>query len=248
MDTYKIPLTFKAGQFRFSELDTCLETNVLDLNYKTKHQLLLYNVPVYQNEVRLYFVPQNLIPDGLCAVYDDSGKLDKIELAEAGRTRLVYRHFKDISSVKESILEYVYEQAEKMCVEIARKKQPLARLFIGIYYDGQAFEIGVKTATAKEMKAVFDKYGQDPAAADDCDQYPRENILLLLTSCFEADDCGNRENILLFDGEPLNVMLLCTDIDAQQQLFDLAVSAIREQILSKFEKTDDFKVIVEIGD
>ncbi len=37
MDTYKIPLTFKAGQFRFSELDTCLETNVLDLNYKTKH-------------------------------------------------------------------------------------------------------------------------------------------------------------------------------------------------------------------
>lgn len=229
MDIYKIPLTFKAGQFKFSELDTCGAANVLGLNYKARHQLLLYNVPVYQNEVRLYFVPQNLIPDGLCAVYDDSGKLDKIELAE-------------------SILKYVIGQADKMCVEIARKKQPLARLFLGIYYDGQAFEIGVKTATAKEMKAVFDKYGQDPAAADDCDQYPKENILLLLTSCFEADDCENHKNMLLFDGEPLSVMLLCTDIDVQQQLFDLAVSAIKEQILSKFEKTDDFKVIVETGD
>lgn len=58
-----------------------------------------------------------------------------------------------------------------MCVEIARKKQPLARLFLGIYYDGQAFEIGVKTATAKEMKAVFDKYGQDRGAVY-CAIYP----------------------------------------------------------------------------
>lgn len=244
MDTYKIPLTFRAGKFKFGELNACEENEVLNLNYKVKYQRLTYNVPVYQNEVRLFFVPQNLIPDGLCAVYDDSGELDKIELVEAGDTRLVYRRFQDISAAKESILNYAHEQADKMCVEIARKKQPLARLFLGIYYDGQTFEISVKTATAKEMKSVSDKYSQDPDAIDDCVKYPRKNSLLL-TDLFRADDhCED----MLFDGEPLNVMLLCTDIDEQGQLFDMAVSAIKERILNKFDKTDDFKVIVEIGD
>lgn len=245
MDTYKIPLTFKAGKFKFCELNACEENEVLNLNYRVKYQCITYNVPVYQNEVRLFFVPQNLIPDGLCAVYDDSGKLHKIELAEARDTRLVYLRFQDISTAKESILNYVDEQADKMCVEIARKKQPLARLFIGIYYDGQTFEISVETATAKEMKAVSDKYSQDPNAIDDCVKYPQKTSLLL-TDLFRDND--HREDTLVFDGEPLNVMLLCTDIDVQGHLFDMAVSAIRERILNKFVKTDDFKVIVEIGD
>lgn len=244
MDTYKIPLTFKAGKFKFSELNTCEENEVLNLNYRAKHELMTYNVPVYQNEVRLFFVPQNLIPDGLCAVYDDSGKLDKIEFAEAGDTRLVYRHFQDISSVKESILEYAYEQADKMCVEIARKKQPLARLFIGTFYDGEALEIGVKTATAKELKAVSDKYIQDPDAADDCDKYPKESLMLITAISRGCDD----KNMILLDGEPLGIMLLCTDHDLQGNLLDMAISAIKERILNKFVKTDDFKVIVEIGD
>jgi len=246
MDIYKIPLTFKAGKFKFSELNTCEENKILILNYQAKHQLMTYNVPIYQNKVRLFFVPQNLMPDGLCAVYGDSGELDKIELAEAGRTRLIYCRFQDISSAKESILRYVHEQADKICAEITSKKQPLARLFLGIYYDGQAIEIGVKTATAEELKAVSDKYSQYPDAADNCDNY--KNMLLLLTDLFRADDSNDRENMLLFDGEPLGIMLLCTDCDLQGTLFDMAVSAIKERILSKIDKTDDFKVILEIGD
>ena len=244
MDTYKIPLTFKTGKFRFSELNASEEDKVLNLTYKARHQLLTYNVPIYNNEVRLYFVPQNLMPDGLCAVYGDSGELDRVELAAAGDTRLVYRRFQDISSVKESILKYAYEQADKMCAEITSKKQPLARLFLGTFYDGEALEIGVKTATAEELKAISDKYSQDLGAADDCDKYPKESLMLITYIARGSDG----EDMMLLDGEPLGIMILCTDIYFQGMLFDMAVSAIRERILSKIDKTDDFKVILEVGD
>ena len=230
MSIYKIPLKFKAGEFKFSELNIGKEDESLNLNYNAEYQMLTYNVPMYENRARIYRVPKELIPNGLTAVYGDSGDLDKVELAEAERTRLIYLRFKNIKASEKGVLKFVKAQADKMSAEIICRKQKLARLFFGKFYDGEAVEIAVKTATAEEMKAVIDKHDGKSDAADNSGNYPITNLITL-------------------DREPLGVMLMCTNCYFQGMLFGLAAAAVEERIknriLSKIDKTDDFKFISE---
>lgn len=228
MCIYKIPLKFKAGQFKFNELNIGQEDESLSFHYDTEYQLLTYNVPMYENEARIYMVPRVLMPNGLAVVYSDSGELDKVELVEAECTRLIYLRFKNIQASEEVVLKFVKEQADKMSAKIIGRKQRLARLFFGIFYDGEAVEIAVKTATLEEMKAVIDKYDGKLNAADNSGNYPIENMIML--------DC-----------EALGVMLMCTDCCFQGKLFGLAAAAVEEQVksclLNQIDKTDDFKFI-----
>lgn len=63
MCIYKIPLKFKAGQFKFNELNIGKEDESLSFHYDTEYQLLTYNVPMYENEARIYMVPRVLMPN-----------------------------------------------------------------------------------------------------------------------------------------------------------------------------------------
>lgn len=233
MSIYKIPLKFKVGEFKFSELNISEEGESLNLDYDTEYKMLTYNVPIYENKAKIYMVSEELMPNGLTAAYGDSGELDKIELAAAGHTRLVYIRFKNIKASEKGVLKFVKEQADKMSSEIIDRKQKLARLFFGTFYDGEAVEIAVKTATAEEMKAVINKYDGKPDSADNSGNYPSGNMIML-------------------DNEPLGVMLMCTNCYFQSKLFGLAAIAVEERIkrriLDKIDKTDDFKFISEEGD
>lgn len=236
MSIYKIPLNYKAGPYRYDELDIDEKDENLSLDYNTKHQMMSYTVPVYNNKARIYTIARELIPNGLTTVYNDCGKLDKVELADTEHTRLIYRRFQDIKASEESILAFVKKQANKICSEIIRKidkNQTLARLFFGTFYDGEAVEIVVKTATEEELNAVINKHGQSPDTVDNCGNYPKENMILL-------------------DDEPLAVMLMCTDCDLQCTLFDMAAAAVEEQIkdciYNKVNRADDFQFITETGD
>lgn len=73
MGIYKIPLTYKAGEFKFHELNISEENESLNLDYDAEHQMITYNVPMYENKARIYTVPNGLMPNGLTAVYNDSG-------------------------------------------------------------------------------------------------------------------------------------------------------------------------------
>lgn len=233
MSVYKIPLKWKAGEYKFDELHIDDTNKCLELDYDENHQMLTYNVPMYENAARIYTVPNNLIPNGLTAVYGDSGELEKVELTEAQCTRLIYIWFKNIKASEKGVLKFVKEQADKMSAEIIRKKQKLARLFLGTFYDGEAVEIAIKTATEEEVKTVIDKYDGNPNTADNSGNYPAGNLIML-------------------DDEPLAVMLMCTNCDFQNMLFGLAVSAvekrIKSRILNKVDMTDDFRLILEEGD
>lgn len=226
---YNIPLKFKSGSFKFSELNG-EASEALKLCYDEEWQLLTYSVPIYENEARIYTVPRDLMPNALTAVYNKSGELDKIELAEAERTRLIYIRFKNINASKRVVLKYVKEQADIMSKEIIKHKQKLARLFFGKFYDGEAVEIAVKTATAEETQTVIDEYGGELRTADNSGNYPVEKMITL-------------------DYEPLAVMLMCTSCYFQSILFSLAADAVEERIksrvLNKIDKTDDFKFISE---
>lgn len=233
MSVYRIPLKYKAGEFKFSELNTDMEKESLNLDYDTEHQLITYSVPMYKNSARIYTVPRDLMPDGLTAVYNDAGELDKVVLAGKEDARLLYIRFKNINASRKGILKFVKEQADQMCTKILGKKQTLSRLFFGKFYDGEAVEIAVKTATAEEIKAVIDKYDDRPDTIDNSGNYPVENMVML-------------------DYEPLAVMLMCTSCDFQSMLFDLAAAAVEERIrsrlLNKINKTDDFKYLSEEWD
>lgn len=230
MSIYRIPLKFKAGEFKFSELNIGKEEESLNLDYDTEYQMLTYNVPMYENGARIYTVPRGLMPNGLTAVYGDSGELDKVELADAERTRLIYLRFKNIKASEKGVLKFVKEQADKMSTEIIGRNQKFARLFFEKFYDGEAVEIAVKTATAEEMQAVIDEYDGKLDTADNGGNYPVENMIML-------------------DYEPLSVMLMCTNGYFQSKLFGLAAAAVEERIksriLNKIDKTDDFKFISE---
>ena len=228
MAEYAIPLQFKVGTFKFDELDT-VDGDTLTLCYDEKYQLLTYDTPLEGSEVRVYTVPREFMPNGLTAVYDDKGTLDKIEFSDGEHTRLFYIWFKNISKSERCVLKFVKEQADMIAKEIIGKKQTLARLFIEKFYDGEDVDIAVKTATAEDVQAVVDKYGT-LSSADNSGNYPVENRIEL-------------------DREQLAVMLMCTSGIFRSMLFGKAVEAFEERInkraLDKVKKTDDFKFISE---
>lgn len=223
-----IPLKFKAGRFNCDELKNGGDEE-LTLRYDEKWELMTYNAPEYENEVRIYSVPKELI-NALIAVYGEGGGLERVELPEGGRTRLIYVRYADSEGSKSDVLKFIEEQADKVAGEITARGQKLSRLFFGRFYDGEAVEISVKTATAEEVRAVIDEYDGDTQAADSSGDYPVENMI--------TPDC-----------ETLGVMLMCTDCDFQSELFDLAAAAfeerVKERVLDKIDKNEDFKVISE---
>ncbi len=230
MSVYKIPRKFKTGEFKFGELPDYKEGECLELDYDTEYQLLTYNAPMYENEVRVYTVPRALMPNALTAVYDENGALDKVTLAEGERVRLIYIWFKHIMKSEHGVLKFVKEQADKIAKEIIKRKQKLARLFVGKFYDGEAVEIAVKCATAEEMQAVIDEYDGDVTTADNSGNYSVEKMITI--------DC-----------ETLGVMLMCTMGEFRSMLFNKAAKTFEERlksrVLDKIDKTEDFKFISE---
>lgn len=229
MSVYKIPRKFKAGEFKFGELNDS-DSECLELNFDEEYELLTYDAPVYENEVRVYTVPRELMPNALTAVYDKDGALDKVTLVEGERTRLIYIWFKNINKSESSVLKFVKEQADRISEEVIGKKQTLARLFVGKFYDGEAVEIAVRTATAEEVQAVIDEYDGDISTADNSGNYSVEKIMPV-------------------DDEPLAVMLMCTNGEFRSMLFYKAAETFEERlksrVLDKIDRTEDFKFISE---
>lgn len=231
MSVYKIPLKFKAGEFKFGELENT-DGECLELDYDNEYQMINYDAPMYESEVRVYTVPRDKMPDGLTAVYDKNGELEKVELDDGGKTRLFYMWFKDIMKSERAVLKYIKEQADKIAKEIIGRKQKLSRLFFGRFYDGEAVELAVRSVTAEEVQAVIDKYDKDADAADNSGNYSVEKMMTV-------------------DYEPLAVMLMCTSnlCGFRDRLFNKAAEAledrIKSRVLDKIEKNKDFKVISE---
>ena len=228
MSVYKIPRKFKAGEFKFTELDSSDEC--IEPNYDETYGLLTYEAPMYENEVRVYCVPKELMPNALAALYGKNGELEKVTLAEGERVRLIYIRFKDIMKSESGVLKFVKEQADRIAQEIIKRKQTLARLFVEKFYDGEAVDIAAKTATADEMRAVIDEYDGDVTTADNSGNYPSENRLAV-------------------DDETLGVMLMCTNGEFRSMLFNKAAETFEERlksrVLDKTDKTGDFKFISE---
>lgn len=232
MSVYNISRKFKAGEFKFDELENA-DGECLELDYDEEYQLLTYEAPMIESEVRVYTVPRDKVPDELTAVYDKNGTLEKVMIPRAGEPeRLLYMWFEDIMKSERAVLKYIKEQADKISKEIIGRKRKLSRLFFGRFYDGEAVELAVRIATAEEMQAVIDEYHGDLESADNSGNYSVEKMMTV-------------------EYEPLAVMLMCTSnlCGFRDRLFNKAAEALEERIksrvLDKIEKNKDFKVISE---
>lgn len=229
---YDVPLEYKMGEFTIEKTDSIDADDFLELEYDEKYKTLSYDEPKSENTVNIYSVPHEAVKDTK-AVYDDRGKLSRITLTHDGRERLIYIRYGKMMDSKVSVLEFLRNREEKILSEITKRGGMFARLFIESFYDGDAVDIAVKTATPEEMQAVIDENGGDVESADYSGEYPVENRIEL-------------------DNETLRIMLLCTNGKYRDKLFAACVDEIadyiKKHVLDSINKTDNFRFICEAYD
>lgn len=234
---YDIPMQFKSGEFKLEEIPTAQEFDeenhyesdeMLCLEYDEENHVLDYNEPKSYDTVSIYSVPENAVKDTLTVVYDGSGVLERIELADKDKTRLVYIRFVNMKASHDGVYEFIKKQRKKLAKAIMKREEKLARIFIESFYDGDAVDIAVKTATPEEMQAIIDKYGED--SGNYSGNFPVENRIEI-------------------DLDTFRVMLLCSHEDYRDTLFAVSVVNIKEYIekhvLDNIDKSEDFKFICE---
>lgn len=230
---YNIPMQFKSGEFKFKELPRADKKNALRLEYDKDYEMLEYDMIKWDGSVRIYSVPKNAMKDTLTIIYDGNGELERIELADKDRTRLVYIRYVNMKASHDSVYDFIKKQSKKIAKAIMKREEKLARVFIESFYDGDAVDIAVKTATPAEMQAVIDENDGDTECADYSGDYPVESRIEI-------------------DRETLRVMLLCSHEDYRDTLFAVSAVNVKEYIekhvLDNIDKSEDFKFICEAYD
>ncbi|MDE7398779.1 MAG: hypothetical protein K2N06_04535 [Oscillospiraceae bacterium] len=230
---YDIPMQFKSGEFKFKELPRADKNNALRLEYNKEYEILEYDMIKWDGTARIYSVPKNAVKDTLVVAYDGNDELERIELSDKNKTRLVYIRYVNMKDSRDSVLKFIRKQAKRLSHEIMKRNEMLSRIFIESFYDGDAVDIAVKTATPEEMKAVIDENGGDTESADYSGNFPVESRIEI-------------------DRETLRVMLLCTSEDYRDTLFSVCAVDVKEYIekhvLDNIDKTEDFKFICEAYD
>ncbi len=224
-ENYKVPLKHKEGTYKIEEIGN-FSGEFIDIEY-IGCDIFRYIVPKYDKEVRIYGVKENHV---FTATYDGDGIIKHIELKREKRTELVYINFKDNEHAKENIWQYSCFWGDRISEKILEYKGKVSRLFIEYFYDGDAVDFAAKIGTPKDVQNIFAQYGDGSDAIDNSGDYPFENRI-------EADN------------DTLRILLLCTDNDFDCELCGFSVyvmtERIKENVLDKLDKTDDFKFIAE---
>jgi len=223
-----IPLKYKEGTYRPEEI-TDFGSETINIEY-IGCDVFRYIVPKYDREVRIYEVKENHV---FTATYDNDGVIKHIELRRDNSTELVYINFKDNEHAKENIWQFSCFWGDWISKKILERKEKIARIFIGHFYDGEAADIYVDAYTPEDVQKVLDKYNNDNNSADKWGNYPHTEEILP-------------------DNDTLRIMLLCTDENFASDLYGFAVyiitDRIKENVIDKIDTTDDFKLILKEHD
>lgn len=230
-NVYNIPLQYKSGKFYLSDITELSDEDVLIISHDS-YDILSYNVPQYGTDVRLYSITKESIENTLSVIYNENGNLENIEITCGNKTKLVYIHFADNETAKETVQQFANFYADKISNKIINYKEKIARLFIEYFYDGVAVDFAAKIGTVSDMQTVIEKYKGNSDTANNSGNYPYENRI--------ASDS---------DTETLGILLLNADTNFRNELFNFAVremtGLIKKRVLNIIDKADNFKFISE---
>lgn len=232
---YRIPLQFKSGRFHLSELKADNE-DVLLLSCE-EYDILSYFVPKYRKEVQLYNITEQLIQNYLYATYNDSGQLKYVELIQDDNVRLLFISYIDDADARAEVLDYAKQSADIISGELLKCKEKVSRLFIEYYAEVGAIDFAAKIGTVAEKQSLIDRLGTKANQRD---------FVRMVT-----DNSGNypHKNRIECDRNTLDIMMLCANPAIQEELFNTAIDVmtdmIRDNVVDKLDKSDDFKFIAE---
>lgn len=230
-ENYKVPLNYKEGTYKVDEIVN-FSGEVINIKY-TGCESYGYIVPKYDRKVFIYELEDNHV---FTATYDSDGVIKYIQLHRDNTTEFAYLNFRSYEHAKESILQFSNYWGDRISEKILEHKEKVARLFTVRFFDGVAVDFSVAIATPEKMQKVIENY--KPSRYTPKDYRPEDN------GC----DCYF-ENMIQIDTDTLSIMLQCTDKKFCGNLFDFAIHTMTERIknnvLDKLDKTDDFKFIEE---
>ncbi|MDE5569786.1 MAG: hypothetical protein K2I82_03935 [Ruminococcus sp.] len=223
---YRIPLKFSTGKYSLPELVSA-DRDFLEMNLD-KYGILTYRVPKYGTEVRIYSVEPKILKNTMKAQYDDSGNLEYADFKRNNRRELIYIRL-DEESAKMTIYQFARFQADMISEKIIHRREKMSRIFVEYFYDGSV-DFAIKPCSVEDFRQLAKSCGNCMDSLDSSGEYPHENRI----------EC---------DRDTLSVMLLCVPDSLSTELFYFAVyvmtEKIKENILDRIEKTDDFKFIAE---
>lgn len=229
---YHIPQNFECGSYSLSELKQTGEQYV-DLTFQTYEDYTPGTGRLTYSGSRTFLLKRKDIDKNMKAVYSADGHIEKITIRnEDNNAEIpVYIFFSDTEAVKEAIKEPALKISESFSKQILSVEEPLSRVFLDYFYDGDCLEFYSIAITDEQRRAKEAEYPQYPDIADnsgDFYEYAFEKM---------DDEC-----------DYISTILSCVDDDEEQsELFYFAAefieNEIKENVLDKISKTDDFKFI-----
>lgn len=223
---YRIPLKFSTGKYSLTELASA-DRDFLEMTLD-KYGILTYSVPKCGTEVRIYSVEPEVLKNTMKAQYDNSGNLEYVDFRRNNRRELIYIRL-DEESAKTTIYQFAMFQADSISEKIINRREKISRIFVEYYYDATV-DFAVKPCSVEDFRQLAESCGNCMNVLDNSGDYPHENRI----------EC---------DRDTLTVMLLCAPNSLGTGLFYFAVylmtEKIKENVLDKIEKTEDFKFISE---
>ncbi len=211
--SYKIPLSYKSGKYGLSELSGAAG-ETLDLYLDAEYNILEYET------FRQYDITHEMMNE-LTAYYGDDGRLSGITAAD----RTIYVYIPD----KEAAVKAVTEFAEKNALAIANEAsgitEPVSRLFLEYFADGEAADIHAVIGTEDEMKRLIKEEPRFPGIEDNSGDYE-----------------GGRAT---GDNDYLAMLLYCCG-DYSSEMFRMAAEITGKVLCEnvRLNKTADFKFIM----
>ncbi|MCM1506066.1 MAG: hypothetical protein NC177_02870 [Ruminococcus flavefaciens] len=237
MESYHIPLNYREGTYKTEEI-TDYSGETINLEYEGS-EVYRYISPKHNEEVRIYSVPYNPV---FTATYDSKGVIKHIELHRENRTELVYIYFKDNEHAKENIWQYSCYWGDWISEKILERKGKISRLFIDYSDNYFSADFLVNTYTLEDVQQVIDDYNRYIESKGE--KYRKRRVYPV------ADFSGNYRNYpndsITPDIETLRIMLMCTNPDFANELYGFAryvmTERIKNNVLDKIDKADDFKI------
>lgn len=229
---YSIPLSYKKGEYGPNDLKNIVG-ETFEFDFDSDYGIIEYTVPNSRNDPRLYDIPADVLESTLKAFYDDNGQLKKVTVNnEDNKDMLVFIRYDGEEAAKEEIRSFALENAKVITEQLIKSRDKAARLFVEYYYDGSSMDYHALIGTEEQKRKLEEKYPGDDNVVDNSGDY---NIYTNLV-------CG--------DNETLGIMIICANTDSSKTDFvdyaiEIMTEYIRENVVDKLDKTDDFKFVAD---